>query len=275
MSNSLPDFPNYSSIVPVRPAEAPQGPQNAPSLSPPTGKAVKCGFDPPATSKTFPSLQSLTLNLPSVLDDTPQLSGRDSIFATRYPTTESKASSSFSPPSTQGRCDAATPSDGRHVRAYASSDHSASSATESECESLDETYESRKGEESSLTDDAEATPTGTPARRTLGSSSKAHKLKHQYPLAPLGTVELKPYNHQVGGHTTVFRFSRRAVCKSLSNRENEFYENVERRHPELLKFLPRCVRVALTSPIEAFEAEISARSKRHISEFRGSIIRVC
>lgn len=59
------------------------------------------------------------------------------------------------------------------------------------------------------------------------------------PQVPLGAVELKPYNHQVGGHTALFRFSRRAVCKSLSNRENEFYEAIETRHPSLLRFLPR------------------------------------
>ncbi|KAF2093064.1 SAICAR synthase-like protein, partial [Rhizodiscina lignyota] len=52
-------------------------------------------------------------------------------------------------------------------------------------------------------------------------------------------VELKPYDHQVGGHSTVYRFSRRAVCKQLNNRENVFYETVERSHPELLDFLPR------------------------------------
>lgn len=57
--------------------------------------------------------------------------------------------------------------------------------------------------------------------------------------APLGAVELKPYKHQVGGHTALFRFSKKAVCKSLSNRENEFYEAIETRHPELLRFLPR------------------------------------
>ncbi|KAH0564797.1 hypothetical protein GP486_001810 [Trichoglossum hirsutum] len=116
-------------------------------------------------------------------------------------------------------------------------------ATESECESIDEAYESRRGEESSFTDDAETSPTTPPVRRTLDASSKTHKPKHQYLLSPLSAVELKPYSHQVGGHTTVFRFSRRAVCKSLSNRENEFYENVERRHPELLKFLPRYIGV--------------------------------
>jgi inositol-hexakisphosphate kinase len=52
---------------------------------------------------------------------------------------------------------------------------------------------------------------------------------------------LIPYRHQVGGHTTLWRFSKRAVCKQLTNRENEFYETVEHYHPQLLKFLPRFV----------------------------------
>ncbi|EGR44570.1 uncharacterized protein TRIREDRAFT_70076, partial [Trichoderma reesei QM6a] len=51
--------------------------------------------------------------------------------------------------------------------------------------------------------------------------------------------ELIPYKHQVGGHNTLWRFSRRAVCKQLSNRENEFYETIERYHRDLLPFLPR------------------------------------
>jgi inositol-hexakisphosphate kinase len=58
---------------------------------------------------------------------------------------------------------------------------------------------------------------------------------------PLEAIELIPYRHQVGGHTTLWRFSKRAVAKQLSNRENEFYEKIERYHPQLLKFVPRCV----------------------------------
>lgn len=56
---------------------------------------------------------------------------------------------------------------------------------------------------------------------------------------PLEAIELIPYKHQVGGHTTIWRFSKRAVCKQLNNRENEFYETVERYHRDLLSFLPR------------------------------------
>ncbi|KAL2755334.1 hypothetical protein ACRALDRAFT_1076983 [Sodiomyces alcalophilus JCM 7366] len=60
---------------------------------------------------------------------------------------------------------------------------------------------------------------------------------------PLEAIELIPYRHQVGGHTTLWRFSRRAVCKQLNNRENEFYEKVERHHRDLLTFLPRYIGV--------------------------------
>ncbi|KAF5024251.1 hypothetical protein F66182_3683 [Fusarium sp. NRRL 66182] len=65
----------------------------------------------------------------------------------------------------------------------------------------------------------------------------------QDPQEPLQAIELIPYKHQVGGHTTLWRFSRRAVCKQLNNRENEFYETIERYHRDLLPFLPRYIGV--------------------------------
>lgn len=90
--------------------------------------------------------------------------------------------------------------------------------------------------------DVESTPKAV--RKNLDGELRGHDINrkgHSIKPAdvPLGAVELKPYKHQVGGHTALFRFSRKAVCKSLSNRENEFYETVEKRHPHLLKFLPR------------------------------------
>ena len=115
---------------------------------------------------------------------------------------------------------------------------SISSASESDYESLDEGTLSLEHEGSNIGDDGEATPRASPKSRKSYLLSRRRKA-HRAPAAPLGAVELKPYNHQVGGHTTVFRFSKRAVCKQLSNRENEFYEVVEREHPDLLKFLPR------------------------------------
>ncbi|KAI0974974.1 hypothetical protein F4678DRAFT_470265 [Xylaria arbuscula] len=68
--------------------------------------------------------------------------------------------------------------------------------------------------------------------------------EHQLgPKVPLEAIELIPYKHQVGGHTTIWRFSKRAVCKQLNNRENEFYEKIERYHRDLLPFLPRYIGV--------------------------------
>ena len=112
------------------------------------------------------------------------------------------------------------------------------STCESESSSVDGSEISAPDEESSVTDDvdvdADVTPTATP---TQGARAWRHRRKQHGQL--VGAVELKPYRHQVGGHTTVFRFSRRAVCKQLNNRENEFYERIERRHPDMLMFLPR------------------------------------
>jgi hypothetical protein len=82
-------------------------------------------------------------------------------------------------------------------------------------------------------------PSTEPPRKTRPYQVPRSKHQTHQEAPPLGAVELKPYKHQVGGHTALFRFSKKAVCKSLSNRENEFYEAIENRHPELLKFLPR------------------------------------
>ncbi|UPX10891.1 Inositol-hexakisphosphate kinase [Ascochyta rabiei] len=114
-----------------------------------------------------------------------------------------------------------------------------SAESESEMESLAESTQSLLGYESSATDDLGTTPTAT----IIKPEHKTATAPAPQPPAPLGAVELKPYNHQVGGHSTVYRFSRRAVCKQLNNRENEFYETVERHHPELLDFLPRYIGV--------------------------------
>ncbi|EEQ89473.2 inositol hexaphosphate kinase KCS1 [Blastomyces dermatitidis ER-3] len=116
------------------------------------------------------------------------------------------------------------------------------STSESEFASADESGLSAREEESSLTDDAGAIPASAATHYNHHSARSRRKHAHA-PTAPLGAVELKPYRHQVGGHTTVFRFSRRAVCKQLNNRENEFYERIERRHPEMLMFLARYIGV--------------------------------
>ena len=104
------------------------------------------------------------------------------------------------------------------------------SVPESDYESVDESVRSQDYESSNL-DEQETALTATPEQRARGRGYQEN--------VPRGAVELKPFSHQVGGHSTVYRFSRRAVCKQLNNRENVFYETIERQHPELLDFLPR------------------------------------
>jgi inositol-hexakisphosphate kinase len=116
--------------------------------------------------------------------------------------------------------------------------HSTSDISDLEQDSYDDAYYISTGDESSYTDDPDTTPTGSPHRFHPHKHDLASQRK---PSQPLEAIELIPYRHQVGGHTTMWRFSKRAVCKQLNNRENEFYEQVERHHPKLLNFLPRCV----------------------------------
>lgn len=112
-------------------------------------------------------------------------------------------------------------------------------SAESEVESLAGSTHSLLDYDSSATDDLGTTPTAI----TYKDDSKTASIAPPQPPAPLDAVELKPYNHQVGGHSTVYSFSRRAVCKQLNNRENEFYETIEREHPDFVHFLPRYIGV--------------------------------
>ncbi|KIM25863.1 hypothetical protein M408DRAFT_57511, partial [Serendipita vermifera MAFF 305830] len=56
---------------------------------------------------------------------------------------------------------------------------------------------------------------------------------------------LRPFRNQVGGHSAIYKFTKRAVCKPLVSRENLFYEAVESAAPPLLGFIPRYLGVML------------------------------
>lgn len=92
------------------------------------------------------------------------------------------------------------------------------------------------------TDAEDTTPTGTLKLEShMTQDSRDHLHAHQNDTTPPAAIELIPYKHQVGGHTTMWRFSKRAVCKQLNNRENAFYEKIEKNHPKLLAFMPKYV----------------------------------
>jgi inositol-hexakisphosphate kinase len=110
-----------------------------------------------------------------------------------------------------------------------------------EQEILDDSGYTTAGED--LIDDRVLSPVGSLKPEGFLPSGTSRHVSDELPdpERPLEAIELIPYRHQVGGHTTMWRFSKRAVCKQLTNRENEFYEKIERYHPQLLKFLPRFV----------------------------------
>ncbi|KAK0491205.1 hypothetical protein IW261DRAFT_1436378 [Armillaria novae-zelandiae] len=60
-------------------------------------------------------------------------------------------------------------------------------------------------------------------------------------------IPLRPFRNQVGGHSAIYKFTKRAVCKPLVSRENLFYEAVEREAPPLLSYIPRYLGVMLVS----------------------------
>lgn len=70
-------------------------------------------------------------------------------------------------------------------------------------------------------------------------NDKLPSIEDSFPL----TVELRPFKDNVGGHTAIFRFSKRAVCKALMNRENLWYEGVEKKHLDVYKFMPKYIGV--------------------------------
>ncbi|ORX79433.1 SAICAR synthase-like protein [Basidiobolus meristosporus CBS 931.73] len=57
------------------------------------------------------------------------------------------------------------------------------------------------------------------------------------------SIPLIPYRNQVGGHTPLLRFSRKALCKPLNVHEKNFYEHIEANHPELLPFTAKYIGV--------------------------------
>ncbi|GAB7346831.1 hypothetical protein MBLNU459_g1921t2 [Dothideomycetes sp. NU459] len=122
-------------------------------------------------------------------------------------------------------------------------------------------------------DDEDLTPTATPtAPSTFNGRLPSPRQTLEQEPAQIGAVELKPYNHQVGGHSTVYSFSRQAVCKQLNSKENEFYETVEQHHPELLDFLPRYIgvlNVTYKKPSKKRKTDGTKAARRASLEERG------
>ncbi|KAI1858687.1 hypothetical protein JX265_010780 [Neoarthrinium moseri] len=121
-------------------------------------------------------------------------------------------------------------------------------ASENVEQQLDQRVVSQTDDDCAVVEDNEPPEKSQPVpgrlSRPVSQYYDDHVHDHQLePKKPLEAIELIPYKHQVGGHTTLWRFSKRAVCKQLNNSENKFYENIERYHRDLLPFLPRYIGV--------------------------------
>ncbi|KAI8140746.1 hypothetical protein BJV82DRAFT_519616 [Fennellomyces sp. T-0311] len=77
---------------------------------------------------------------------------------------------------------------------------------------------------------------------------------------------LLPLNHRVGGHVRMFRLANGAICKAISNKEREFYEDVEQ--TALQSFVPRYMGVIVISYNDDNGAKIVLeRDRRRLRQF--------
>ncbi|ORX48271.1 SAICAR synthase-like protein [Hesseltinella vesiculosa] len=57
------------------------------------------------------------------------------------------------------------------------------------------------------------------------------------PTKLTASIPLLPFDNQVGGHASLFRFSKRAICKPVCSKEKQFYEHLAQQHSPLLPFM--------------------------------------
>lgn len=83
-------------------------------------------------------------------------------------------------------------------------------------------------------------------------------------------LELQPFKNKVGGHTEIFKFSARAICKTLLNKENEWYEFLETEYCNnneycgtLLKYMPRYIGI-LNVRKSSIETEVTMNDNIHL-----------
>lgn len=55
------------------------------------------------------------------------------------------------------------------------------------------------------------------------------------------SIELRPFKNKVGGHSAIFKFNKKSVCKELINDEHLMYELIEEKYPQLLEFLAKYI----------------------------------
>ena len=75
-----------------------------------------------------------------------------------------------------------------------------------------------------------------PNELTTSSGPLPIRSSSGFPSTDDVTIELRPFKHQVGGHTCVLEIGRTSICKPFVEREHWFYVNA----PDALKqFIPK------------------------------------
>ncbi|WFD31194.1 inositol-hexakisphosphate 5-kinase [Malassezia sp. CBS 17886] len=185
--------------------------------------------DTPASSLDAPDV----LSSATMYDDDDD--GRHGAAAGTHGVAATSRARALSSASAAGTCSSETASDvesddGRHLLAPAEQGTSAGSPS--------------PGPASSCTKSSQTTIT-IPSPSILENTRPHVPHRHQHHHVqdstepPPNVVQLQPFHHQVGGHSHIFQFSRRALCKPLASRENQFYEALERDHPDMLAFVPQ------------------------------------
>ncbi|ORZ06043.1 hypothetical protein BCR42DRAFT_427568, partial [Absidia repens] len=104
----------------------------------------------------------------------------------------------------------------------------------------------------------------------LGDGNRHSTLESYNPPSSLLTTAfpLLPFQNQVGGHCSFFRFSKRAICKPMSQKEQEFYEYLERHHAPLLPFTSQYLGVVnvtyRSSKAEPLLPEVILEENQHL-----------
>lgn len=89
------------------------------------------------------------------------------------------------------------------------------------------------------------------------------------PTQITASLPLLPFDNQVGGHGSFFRFSKQAICKAVSKKEQSFYEHLERQLPELLPFIPQYFGIVnVTYSADSVPHIVFEKNKHLLSDWR-------
>ncbi|KAG2224174.1 hypothetical protein INT45_001292 [Circinella minor] len=107
-----------------------------------------------------------------------------------------------------------------------------------ETEEVDETYDYNTTDDDD--DDSFDYPLSNNGNNNDNNNDNGNQTHGKYfdPTKLTASIPLLPFDNQVGGHASFFRFSKRAICKAVSKKEQEFYEHLESHYPQLLPYTP-------------------------------------